>query len=61
MAMLHSGLGDIDQAFDYLDQSFDLRINWLTRARGWKNDPLWAGVINDPRYEELLTRVGIGH
>jgi tetratricopeptide (TPR) repeat protein len=55
LALIYCGLGEKDQAFEWLEKAFDSRdvflVNWLNSDPGW--DPIRA----DPRYMELLRRM----
>lgn len=56
MAVICSGLGETDQAFEYLEKSYELRNQWL----GWiKVDPELDTLRSDARFTELLTRLGL--
>jgi serine/threonine protein kinase/Tfp pilus assembly protein PilF len=56
VALVYVGLGDKDQAFQWLEKSFqdhEARINRL------KVDPLFDSVRSDPRYADLIHRIGL--
>lgn len=56
VAMVHLGLGDLDQAFAWLEKAYEARswyLTWLGVAP--ELDPLRA----DPRYDDLVRRVGL--
>jgi len=56
VALVHAGLGDIDQAFTALDQAVADRSNWLV----WlKLDPRFANLHGDPRFDALVRRIGL--
>jgi tetratricopeptide (TPR) repeat protein len=55
VALVYAGLGEKDEAFAWLDRAFDERSHWLV----WlKLDPRWEGLRSDPRFAELVRRVG---
>ena len=56
ISFVHLGLGEPDEAFVWLERTFDNR-GWGRRA--WKIDPLWSDVVQDPRYVALLRRFGL--
>ena len=47
--------GDVDQAFEWLERAFDERDSGLTHA---KINPRFRPLYGDPRWSELLTRIG---
>jgi len=54
-AATYSKLGESDKAFEYLEKAFNARLSgmvWL------KVTPEFDGIRSDPRYQELLRRVG---
>jgi len=56
IALVYVGLGDKDQAFQWLEKSFqdhEARINRL------KVDPLFDSVRSDARYADLIHRIGL--
>lgn len=55
-AVAYVGLGDTDRVFDLLDDAVEYRSNCLIFLR---NDPRLEPIRHDPRYETLLTRVGL--
>src|SRR6185436_14129161 len=56
VAMVHIGLGDYDRAFEWLEKAYEERSAWLT----WmKTGPGFNPVRNDPRFADLIKRVGI--
>ncbi len=55
VALVHEGLGQRDSAFAWLDKAFDERSHWLVWLR---LDPRWKGLRSDPRFAELVSRVG---
>lgn len=55
VALVHAGLGQRDSAFAWLNKAFDERSHWLVWLR---LDPRWKGLRSDPRFAELVCRVG---
>ncbi|MBI1732929.1 MAG: tetratricopeptide repeat protein [Gammaproteobacteria bacterium] len=56
LAAIHSGLGDADRCFEYLDRAFRLR----SRSMAWLNVMKeFAPVRSDPRFTDLVRRIGI--
>ncbi len=56
LALIHFGLGQRDEAFAALEQSFaehDIHLSYL------KADPVWNGLRDDPRFATLVRRVGL--
>lgn len=54
-ALVHLGLGNLDEAFVWLDKSFeerDVHLVFLTV------DPKWDPVRTDPRFQNLVARCG---
>ena len=55
-AVLHLGLGDHDRAFEWFDRAFDERSSWLVSLN---IEPLLDSVRGDPRFADLVRRVGL--
>jgi serine/threonine protein kinase/Tfp pilus assembly protein PilF len=56
LAMIAASLGEIDQAFSWLDQAYQERSGWIP----WlKQDPLADSLRGDARFSDLLERVGL--
>jgi tetratricopeptide (TPR) repeat protein len=55
VAVVYSGLGETTQAFIWLDKAVDQRPFWLCWLR---LDPRLDGLRPDPRFRDLLRRVG---
>jgi tetratricopeptide (TPR) repeat protein len=56
LALIHAGLGDKDQAFALLEKAFEehsFALQWL------KVEPRWDSLRSDPRFQDLLRRVGL--
>jgi TolB-like protein/DNA-binding winged helix-turn-helix (wHTH) protein/tetratricopeptide (TPR) repeat protein len=54
LAMVHSGLGDIDAALKSLERAVEMRD---TRLAYLKDDPRWAPLRSNPRFAALLRRM----
>jgi hypothetical protein len=55
-AIVYEGLGDKDKAFQWLEKGYQDRVfemNYL------KVDPLLEGLRSDPRFADLVRRVGL--
>jgi TolB-like protein/Tfp pilus assembly protein PilF len=56
-SILHAGLGDVDAAIGHLERSYAQSDVWLV----WLNtDPRLDSLRADPRFQQLLRRVGFG-
>ena len=56
VALVHAGMGDKEQAFAKLERAFEERSHWLV----WLGlDPRWEGLRADPRFGELMRRIGL--
>ncbi len=55
IALLYNGLGDRDQAFQWLERGFEQRDPKMTFL---KVDSRWYGFRDDPRFMDLMRRVG---
>jgi TolB-like protein/DNA-binding winged helix-turn-helix (wHTH) protein len=56
MAIVYAGLEDRERTFEWLDRAFLERSTWLVHIK-W--DDRFAGVRGDPRFANLLRRMGI--
>jgi DNA-binding winged helix-turn-helix (wHTH) protein/TolB-like protein/Flp pilus assembly protein TadD len=56
-AIVYLGLGDKDKAFDCLEKAYTVRSRDLTTL---KVDPIFKSVRSDPRFADLLRRIGLG-
>jgi len=56
IAVLYLSLGDKEQAFVWLNRAYDERDNWLNYL---KVEPRLDPLRTDPRFNELLRRVGL--
>ena len=55
-AIVYAGLGDKDRAFEFLDKGYDERPSNLESL---KPEPRMKPLRSDPRYQELLLRMGL--
>jgi len=56
LATIYVALGDNNQAFQLLDKAFTERSQWLVQL---KVDPRFANLRSDPRFPDLLRRIGL--
>jgi TolB-like protein/Tfp pilus assembly protein PilF/tRNA A-37 threonylcarbamoyl transferase component Bud32 len=55
-ALVWTGLGDRDRSFAELNRAVDGRSHWLV----WLNrDTRWESIRNDPRFVQVVSRVGL--
>ena len=55
IAVIYLGLGDLDQAFAWLEKGCEERDPHVTFIA---SDPKWDGVRGDPRFITALRRIG---
>jgi TolB-like protein/Tfp pilus assembly protein PilF len=56
IAVIYAGLGENDQAFTWLEKGFEQRafhMQWL------KVDPRWDALHSDPRFADIIRRMGL--
>ncbi|HET8775397.1 MAG TPA: hypothetical protein VFP80_16475 [Thermoanaerobaculia bacterium] len=56
MALIHAGLGMRDRVFEHLEQAIDERQPYLVLLNV---EPPFRGLHADPRFQELVRRIGI--
>lgn len=56
LAIIHAGLGEMDQAFEWLERSFEKHSVDLFTLRV---EPMFDALRDDGRYQDLLRRVGL--
>jgi len=57
-AGIHVGLGENERAIEYLERSYEEHSHWLIYLH---IDPSMDGLRHDPRFQDLLRRVGLPH
>ena len=55
---MHAALGEVDKAFELLDQAVEAREAWLPHLRF---EPGLVHIRNDPRFAEIHQKMGLGH
>lgn len=55
IGMVYLGLGQKDRAFEFFEKAFEERSGWMAYL---KVDPRLDPVRSDPRFADLLRRVG---
>jgi serine/threonine protein kinase/tetratricopeptide (TPR) repeat protein len=56
IALIYAGLGERDQAFRWLEKSYAERSGRMVELRA---DPMLDNLRSDPRFQDLLRRVGL--
>jgi hypothetical protein len=56
MAQLHAALGERDRAFEYLQAGYESRCDDLLSL---PRDPVFDSLRADPRFTDLLKKVGL--
>jgi TolB-like protein/DNA-binding winged helix-turn-helix (wHTH) protein/Tfp pilus assembly protein PilF len=56
IALVQMGLGERDQAIASLEQGYTNRDQWMMYL---KADPRWDDLRSDPRFQDLIRRVGL--
>jgi TolB-like protein/Tfp pilus assembly protein PilF len=55
-ALVHTGLGERDEALDWLEKAYEERDIWLT----WlKQDPTFDSLRSEPRFTALIKKIGV--
>ena len=57
IALVHMGLGEKDQALRWLEKAYQERSYWLVHLNV---DPRFDGLRSDPRFADLVQRIGLG-
>lgn len=55
LAIIHAALGESDRAFEYLERAFEARPTGLLSL---KVDPVYDPLRSDPRFDDLVRRMG---
>lgn len=55
-AVVHLGLGEDDQALDWLEKAYAERFNRLAYLR---REPMWQPLRQNPRFQDLLRRINL--
>lgn len=55
-AQIYAGLGDNEQAFAWLDKAYNEQSVWLSFL---KVDPKFDPLRSDPRFQDVLRRIGL--
>ena len=55
MSQAYAILNDADRAFAWLETAFEIRDPIIVRLK----DPLWDSLRDDPRFTDLLRRIGL--
>jgi len=56
IAVVYTGLGDNDKAFEWLEKDFQIRNGKLTETRWWLQ---FDALRDDPKYKDLLKRMNL--
>jgi hypothetical protein len=56
LAGIHIGLADDDRAMECLEKSYNERSHWLIYLH---IDPSMDGLRSNPRFQDLLRRIGL--
>ncbi|HEX2714528.1 MAG TPA: tetratricopeptide repeat protein, partial [Candidatus Acidoferrales bacterium] len=56
IATIYAGLGETDEAFRWLERAYEERSGWLIWLRA---EPVSDALRPDPRFQDLLRRIGL--
>ena len=56
LALIHTGLGNVDDAITWFKKAVDERYPWVVQIRV---DPTWDPLREDPRFHELEKSIGL--
>jgi len=54
--VIYAGLGEQDEAFRWLEKGYEQRSSGMPYLT---TDPFWYAMRSDPRYADLLRRIGL--
>jgi len=54
IALVYNKVGDKERALDWLEKAYAIRDPGMTALKS----PVWKNVENDPRFQDILRRVG---
>lgn len=60
LAVIHSALGDKNEAMRWLEAAFPSRFSWMPWNKGFHSTPqedLFGSLQGDPRFEDFARRV----
>ncbi len=57
IALIYAGLGEKDQAFEWLQKAYEERYPWL--GEELKAQPRLDTLRSDPRFRDLVRRIGL--
>ena len=58
MAYVYTGLGEMDQAVEWLEKAYEERSYSLAFL---KANPMWDALRSHPRFQDLLRRLNFPH
>jgi TolB-like protein/Flp pilus assembly protein TadD len=58
IALVYAGLGENDEAIKWLEKAFDAHSGFLIEPASVKMDARWDALRSDPRFQNLLRRIG---
>ncbi|MEP6707945.1 MAG: tetratricopeptide repeat protein, partial [Pyrinomonadaceae bacterium] len=56
IALIHSGLGQKEECFEWLNRAYEIHDGWMIYITV---DPRWKTSCSDPRFIEIVRRVGL--
>ena len=56
IATVYAGLGEKEEALAWLDKAYEARSDFIVFI---KVDLAWDGLRSDPRFQDLLRRIGL--
>jgi hypothetical protein len=55
IALVHNALGERDETLTWLERGYEARDHKMNLL---KVDPKWKNLYGDPRFEDLVNRIG---